>query len=264
MNPIRDFLGDLLKASLVDVVKALFWPLLVALATFATSQSTLSYFNVKGSWFWFGVTFTTFISIYGTVVIYEKLMGVRPAFAPLDMSFLNREFVVALKYIDRDNLEYQKVKKLTALKDNLRSFTDKYSWTGDKDVSITCNDPNHAFREREHTTLYSSYEVDFRRSLKAGEEEVVDITWKLTDRNRSFVPFIAATIEQQTHKLELRLDAAAIVDKVGRVFVEITSHLAADHPYETVAIEGKEGVFVYKTDRPKLLHTYQMRWITIE
>lgn len=261
MNRIKNFFYELASSTIVDALKIVTVPLLVAAFTFLTSQSTLSYFKFSGLSFWVLVAIITLTATYISIYVYEYIKGNRPKFAPVDTNFIMTSVEIEFKYVKIDNFEYKKKKNLVAIKDNIRSFHDRFHWTGDSNYEILTENNSHRFIDRGKRSVWRCYEIDFQRSLKRGEEETASVVWKLSDQDGEFVPFISSAIDHPTQHLTLKLDASEVADNVSRVYIEESPLLGAEAPYNTHEVEGRDGVYVYSLENPKLMHHYEMRWI---
>lgn len=259
MNP-KKFFQDLLQAGAIDLAKYVLIIVTGTLVAGVTSASSASYLNLSGIQFWsLVVAMTTFI-LFGVLVLYQKSSSNRPVFAPISPNFRIREIEIELEYLPEDKFKYSKTKRLTALKDNIRSMYDQFHWTGDKDIEMDCADPNHILVERAPRNIWRRYEVDFQKNLKAGDEEDVGVFWSLSNSSRRFVPFMSTSIEQPTDKVVLRLDVGPLADKVGKVHVEVLPMMGVGDPVEAKELESRNGVYEFSQERPRLLHTYELRW----
>ncbi len=187
-----------------------------------------------------------------------------PTFAPIDANYRLRSFDIELKYCRKNGMKYTKSKSLIATKNKVGSFSDRYHWTGDQPQSIKTNNPRHILTERPKKNVWSRYEIDFQRILNEGDEEKVSLTWSLTDEKNEFVPFVSATIDVQTDRLSIRLDARSVANDVENVQVEVLPLQGSGEPIELINVGAKDGVFEYVCTEPRLFHTYEMRWTVIK
>lgn len=192
--------------------------------------------------------------------IYERGKGNTPVFNPVDTNFRFRSIELLFSYIDMENMKYYKTKRLTALKNNVGSFYDQFHWTGDQEVRFQCDNPGHQIHHRSPKNIWRRYEVDFQKILKEGDQEDVSLFWDVSDTDRNFVPFISVPIDNPTDRLELELDASAVNDEIDEVYVEIQPLMGAGVPVQYEEIVGEEGIYKYVCEKPRLLHTYEMRW----
>ena len=260
MGHLKKFFNDLLQASLVDAAKTLLFLGIGAAFAALTSASSASYLSLSGYQFWLLVGIMTAFLMYLGIVLYERSTGTKPIFAPLDSNFRFRGIEIELKYLTPDTMQYTKTKRLTALKNNIGSFYDQFHWTGDADLELRCADPNHRLGDRPPKNVWRRYEIDFQRLLKENDQEDITVIWDLSDKKGNFVPFISTPIDHPTEQVELQLDASAIAGRIGKVFVEVLPLMGGGDPVETHELSGRDGVFRFEAENPRLLHTYEMRW----
>lgn len=264
MHRLREFMRELVSSTIIDALKLVTVPLLVGAITFLASKFTLDILDISGVIFWVIALIVTITAMWIAIYIYEWIRGNRPNFGPIDTNYSYANVTIEMKYIDQDNLIYRKSKELVAKRNNLRSFHDRYHWTGDPDFDFECEDKSHRIIDRGKRSVWRCYEVDFQKTLKRGDKEKVSLVWKLKDKNRNFVPFISSAVDHPAESLTLKLDAQAVKDSVKRVNVEVSPLLGADDPYTTEELEGEEGVYIFTTHHPKFLHHYEMRWIMVD
>lgn len=249
---------------MVDMIKMLVIPVIVLIATYTSASLSVSLITSNSTVQWGLILFSCAVSILIGATIYESLLGGRPKFNRIDKEFVCSEYRVEMEYMKPDELIYKKTKIVTAAKDNLKIYTDKYRWTGDDGVSIRCLDPTFRFSETGPHNVWMMYVVDFQRTLKKGDSVNVEIHWTLSDRSGKMVPFISATIEEPTSKLVLRLKTGPMDGRVSKVLGELSSHLGAKSPYSTDIIKkGNGDEYEWVILKPKLLHYYELRWIVV-
>ena len=131
-------------------------------------------------------------------------------------------------------------------------------------MKIYCRDPHHRLVGKGKSNIWALYDVDFNRTLDVGDVETVAVVWEVSDKSGNFVPFISAVVEQPTERLTLTLDASSIKEGIAKVFVDTSSHLGAQFPYDTKEMPKEDsGIYTLAIDEPKLLHCYQMRWVMV-
>ena len=103
------------------------------------------------------------------------------------------------------------------------------------------------------------YEVHFQKQCSSGDELVVEVEWEMQEVQQRMNSFISATVEEPTEslKFEARLGPRDAENVIG----EISSHMGANDVEKTIDITRQStGEYVWKINKPKLLHHYQMRW----
>ena len=195
------------------------------------------------------------------IILYQKFQRNRPRFPALDMNFCILEKEITYEYLTQYKMVYKKRVVLKALKKDLEAYYDKYHWTGRGKVEMKSGIKSHKVRKTTPKNVWQFYEINFQRCLKKCEEIETEIIWELEDEEKVAVPFLSATIEEQTDKLILNL-ILPISLGVKEVICEIHSSIGAKKPLyiETKKLD-RYGKVRWEIDNPKLLYHYEMRWI---
>ena len=90
------------------------------------------------------------------------------------------------------------------------------------------------------------------------------IAWSLRDKDKKFVPFLSATIEEPTDLLEFILKFSPEFD-VKQATCETSVSIGARKPLESVVkyLDDHHELH-WIINKPKLLHHYEVKWQSLE
>lgn len=186
-----------------------------------------------------------------------------PHYKPFDFDFSVDKKEIIFEFKEKSNGDkatYVKKYTLRPLKNNLKVFEDKYSWTGK-----VCNEPVSAKSGQEYILTkrkgtWQPYDVKFEPHLNKNQPIDIEGKWELENVSGA-VPFISTTIEHPTKKLIFRLKVPKDL-KIASLNCEIFAGmgiLISCGKTESIPPDN-EGNFEWIIDNPKLLHYYEASW----
>ena len=197
------------------------------------------------------------------LLLIRRLSTHTPSFTKLDCDFEILEFDVTYTYRVDKTIEYRRRKKLRALKNHLRTYRDRYSWTGSQPPDEFFSGVAHqTVRETGRQTVWRLYEIDLHRTLSKGDTIETEVVWYLNDKDDACVPFVSADIEEPTRQLSFTLFFAPELG-VTAATCEVRATLGGPHSLQSeVMTIPPTGSFSWRPKgRPKLLHHYSVEWV---
>lgn len=170
------------------------------------------------------------------------------------------EKTVSFEYNENGRYQYRRRLSLKAMRHGLRSFHDKYKWTGRTVPRLSSNNPDQSVVLGEKRSIWQFYEIRFGRALNKGETVETDLFFDIIDSEHSFVPFISATIEEPTKQLTLILISSgeALIQEAGG---EIAETIGARVPYRAIQLKADhDGRIIWRIGDPKMFQHYELRW----
>jgi len=158
-------------------------------------------------------------------------------------------------YKDMDNIVHQRRFKVRALRSKVSVFRNKFQWTGER-YTLKCLNKNYRLIQGQPDGPMDTYEIDFGRPLKKGEEVEFTVEWQCENRERRAKHFFSCNITQPTDKvvLDLQINPPLQVNEI----IKSISHIAGDQPSNTSRDGMTNGRYTWTIEEPLLMHRYKI------
>jgi hypothetical protein len=260
MRAIRKHLGVELAANTIyDVLKFVCLGIVaVGTSAVASNSVALSVHSLRPLRWPVVVIFSSFIA-WLFLIGYGRWSRSRPKFTPLYFDFILKNHEIVYIYRADKSVQYHRRKDLQALKNNMKSYIDKYNWTGKGRDVLRSAISGQQVRRTRRRSIWQMYEIEFP-AMRKGQVQPTEVIWELEDTSDSVVPFISATVEEPTEKLTFRLWFAPETG-VTQVSCEVLSGIGGKSSFTSFSLPvPATGTVVWTTPHPKLLHHYEVSW----
>ncbi len=168
---------------------------------------------------------------------------------------------VVYEYFDDTHLRQKKRFILSAVRDHVTFFPDRYKWTGVGSCSLSSQTPGfRVANERKHE-FWDYFDVYFPTPLRIGECVDFVVQWDLVDEQRQAVPFLSTMVDFETSHLRLTVVLPEAL-KPNKVLAHEFKNYIDTLPIATVELEWNpiQHSATYEIKNPILYHKYMISW----
>ncbi|HYT46703.1 MAG TPA: toll/interleukin-1 receptor domain-containing protein [Methylomirabilota bacterium] len=177
-----------------------------------------------------------------------------------DVVILRKEIVY--EYLpDGKSMTQRKRLKMQMLKDNIKSYKDRYRWTGKGKCVLKPIQTDFRIinQHKGDDGMFDYFEVLFPKTTQKGD--IVDFTmeWELIDEEGIAIPFLSTMIDAETKSLLLQVNLPS--EPKGAYFEEYENFTQIE-PSVTKVINWNLATrnLRYEISDPQLKHKYRIRW----
>ncbi len=260
MNRVRSLFENMLAAGLVELLRWLFGLAVVSTMAGAAARYIASMWTQTQPY-----TVFIIVGVVGSAGVlwtwlYARFSLFYPERVPRSQfDYLILEKRIRLQVVDEHHKLYRKIVRLKALRQGLNRYEDRYQFSGDGDIKIASKQTDQQVVELPWQDLWAYYEIRFNRTLNRGDIIETDVLFDIKDQRRPMNPYINADIAEPTKLLIMEVE---IPDRLGvrEMVQETCSTVGAKRPKKTSTDEMRHGECTWTIRRPRLLHSYKMKW----
>jgi hypothetical protein len=198
------------------------------------------------------------ILIWVLLRLYLKVNKLRAYLPELNPNFNVIEKHIFHHYKAIDAVVHKRTFKILCMKDEIRTYSDKFIWTGEK-YSVRCLNKDFTLVLTDKIGHYDTYEIRFDRLLKKGDVVEFTVEWDCENRTNNARPYFSTTITAPTEKLVMDL---LIDPSLGVTTASLdTSYDEGEPPRETETKQLVSGHTTFNIDKPNLYFHYKVRWL---
>lgn len=162
---------------------------------------------------------------------------------------------------DGQTLWQRKRLKMTALRNGMSHYTDRYRWTGSGTCVVRSLTSGFTVINTRKEEIWDYFDIKFPHALRRGEEVDFTVEWELHDTEKIAIPFLSTMIERETRYLLLRVILPHELAPKRAYSYEFANYIDT-LPVATEEIHWSAATCAlsYEVTRPKRNHKYLIRW----
>lgn len=174
-----------------------------------------------------------------------------------------RKEIVYEYLADGVTIYQRKRMQIQNLQQNLKSFKDRYRWTGSGDRNIKSITPGYIItnQKKGEEGIWDYFEVEFPHPLSKGGVADFTIEWKLTDKENKALTFLSTMIDRETKYLLLQVN---LPDELApkRAYFHEYAHYIDTLPIYTEPVVWSQATkaITREVSQPVIFHKYMIRW----
>lgn len=257
---MKPFFSHLAEATLAHVIATVLISIAGATLTVLAAGGIGLYLNPTFGFPLFAVLLVGAGSLLIYFLLLIRLRAKRPVFDSIDSEyeFLEREYSMDFK--SRTEAHYTRKYTIRALKNDVGVVREAYCWTGSDPVNISVTEGGALVANTGTRGPFQLFEVHLDSPLKKGETATVGISFELEDKQKKAKPFLSAVISEPTQLLRLRVRVYAGGWNVDAVGEESPSPTSRKNVSATKKRFDEDGRISWEVRKPRLMHTYELRW----
>lgn len=183
----------------------------------------------------------------------------QPIMPPMSPDFRVVSRTITYKWLGDGLVEYRRKYRLSARRNGLDRYTDRWIWTGDGAVSMESAVKSHSLVLHSPKGAWNIFDVVFNKTLNISDEIDVEVVWLIKGIVKKPNAFCSATISEPSGTLRFRLEFRG-----GSVLQRfVFEHMHSMSAKDVISQEEKDldgEVIEFEVVNPELLHHYQVRW----
>jgi len=181
-----------------------------------------------------------------------------PSIAPVEL--LLKE-VIYQYFPDGQTMAQRKRFRVRALQDGVRSFPDRYKWTGAGKCSVRSLTPGFAVVNERKEEFWDYFDVVFPYPLHVNEVTEFVVGWDLYDQAKSAVPFLSTMIDFDTKHLVMEVVLPPELAPKRAYFYDFRNYIDT-LPITTQEVQWDPATQSIRCEvpQPKRYHKYLIRW----
>lgn len=162
---------------------------------------------------------------------------------------------------DGQTLWQRKRLKMTALRNGMSHYTDRYRWTGSGTCVVRSLTSGFTVINTRKEEIWDYFDVKFPHALRKGEEVDFTVEWELHDTEKIAIPFLSTMIERETKHLLLRVILPRELAPKRAYSYEFANYVdTLPEVTEEIHWSAATCALSYEVTRPKRNHKYLIRW----
>lgn len=151
--------------------------------------------------------------------------------------------------------------QVSALRDGVGSFPDRYIWTGTGKCHVRSLTPGFSVINERKEEFWNHFDVKFPHQLHKGDVNDFTIEWRLKDEGKTAVRFLSTLIDFPTHYLIMKVILPTNLSPRVAYCYEFANYI------DTLPVRTEERrwdpathAITYEVPQPKVFHKYLIRW----
>ncbi len=186
----------------------------------------------------------------------------RKSTVPTDFEILREEIIY--EYLsDRHSMYQRKHIKLRALENGVKSYEDRYRWTGKGTCILKSRTPSFEItnQHKGEEGIWDYFDVTFPHPIHKGDTVEFTIEWELFDEQAQAKTFLSAMIHRETEYLLLQVNLPSELAPTSAYFEEYeTSSDKRPLFVERLTWSPATRSLQYEIHNPVKYHQYFIRW----
>lgn len=183
-----------------------------------------------------------------------------PQFDKVDADFHILDKEVSFTYHSATRMQVERIWKVRANKNGLRSFMDNFRWSGSAPASLRSAKVEHQIVMGLRKGFFQYYTVEFGRELKKGDVEEICVVLELEDPELRHVPCLSTRITEPTDSLTMTLQFPETLH-IGEIIAEILPAQGFNAKEAPERLQAVNYRVRWKPPQPaRLMHYYELRW----